>query len=104
MTAITVEALEAALPKLAKVSTVFHAYHEDNDHSDVNELYADFDTATAHTAAIYAYEEYGHALIPAGALVWREVATGRWELIDQGSNTGIAVAGRPVLGVEAGAR
>lgn len=102
MTAITVEALEAALPKLTKVGTVFHAYHEDADYGDIDELYTDFDLAKQHTEAVYAYEEYGHALIPAGALVWEPLGNG-WKLVDQGSDTGIVIVERHVLGAEAGA-
>lgn len=102
MTAITVEALEAALPRLTKAGTVFHAWHEDDGLGDINELYADLDTAKQHTAAIYANDEYGGALIPAGALVWQEHGN-RWELIDQRSSTGIYVQQRHVFGTGAGA-
>ncbi len=101
MTATTAEALEAALPKLTSTGTVFHAWHEDNDLLDINELFADLDTAIRRTGAIYANDEYGHALIPAGAIVWRRDGS-RWELIDQRAATGIYVQQRHVFGSEAG--
>lgn len=103
MTAITAEALEAALPKITKTTVVFHAYHEDADDGDIDELYTDLDLAKQHTAAVYAYEEYGHALISDGALAWEPLGNG-WKLVDQGSDTGIVIVERHVFGTEAGAR
>lgn len=87
-------------PRLAQALTVFHAWWEDYDGWDGNELYLNLDTAKAHAAFSYEGEEYGH-LNPDSEdddeptarpnFSWHS-EHGRWHLYDHGHATGVRVS------------
>jgi hypothetical protein len=86
-------------PRLARAISVFHAWWEDYDSWDGNELYLDLETAKTHAAYDYEGEEYGHwddededdepRSVP--EFTWR-LEHGRWVLYDHGSETGVRVS------------
>lgn len=86
-------------PRLAQAVTVFHAWWEDYDGWDGNELYLDLETAKAHAAYGYKGEEYGHwddededdepRATP--NFTWHQ-EHGRWHLYDHNNETGVRVS------------
>jgi len=84
-------------PRLARAITVFHAWWEDYDSWDGNELYLDFDTAKVHAAFSYEGDEYGHVEPDDDEDTSRpdfswEFRYGRWMLLDHGKDTLVRVS------------
>ncbi|MCL8016913.1 hypothetical protein [Streptomyces sp. AS02] len=84
-------------PRLARALTVFHAWWEDNDMWDGNELYLDLDTAKVHAAFSYEGDEYGHPEEDDDEDTARpdfswEFGYGQWMLLDHGKDTLVRVS------------
>jgi hypothetical protein len=86
-------------PRLARAITVHLAWREDDNAWDGFALYLDEDTAKAHAADDYESYEYGdfdeddERQRP--LLTW-ETGFDRWNLLDDGKDTGVRVNGMPV--------
>ncbi|MEU5322941.1 hypothetical protein AB0G67_40255 [Streptomyces sp. NPDC021056] len=86
-------------PRLARALVVFHAWWEDYDMWDGNELYMDLETAKTHAAFSYQADEYGHPdpdeddEEPRSTpdFTW-EFAHGQWMLLDHGKDTLVRVS------------
>jgi hypothetical protein len=89
-------------PRLARAITVHQAWWEDHDIWDGYALYLDEDTAKAHAADDYERNEYGdpedreEGDPPRPLLTW-ETGFDRWNLMDNGRDTGVRVNAMPVM-------
>lgn len=89
-------------PRLARAIFVHQAWWEDHDMWDGYALYLDEDTAKAQAADDYEREEYGDPEDrdeddpPRPLLTW-ETGYDRWNLMDDGRDTGVRVNQMPVL-------
>jgi hypothetical protein len=88
------------VPRLARALAVFHAWWEDNDWWDGNELYLDLETAKTHAAFSYQGDEYGHPddeeceepeACARPDFSW-EFDHGQWMLLDHGKDTLVRVS------------
>jgi hypothetical protein len=89
-------------PRLARAITVHQAWWEDHDIWDGYALYLDEDTAKDHAADDYERDEYGDPDDrtdedpPRPLLTW-ETGFDRWNLLDNGRDTGVRVNAMPVM-------
>ena len=91
---------QPAIQRLAPDHTVWHAWMEDHDWWDGNELYADLDLGKAHAAHDYEAEEYPEPDGDPGTarpdFVWHE-EHGFWHLHDHGKDTLVRLSPRHVF-------
>lgn len=89
------------IKRLAPDHTVWHAWAEDQDLWDGNELYADLELGKAHAAYDYEGDEYGHPEPDdeesgqRPEFEWHE-AHGFWHLFDHGKDTMVRLSPRHV--------
>lgn len=88
------------IQRLAPDHTVWHAWMEDHDWWDGNELYADLELGKAHAAHDYETDEYPEPEddedSPKTDFEWRE-AHGFWHLFDHGKDTLVRLSPRHVF-------